>query len=64
MNRTLFYAHLRRHDSGVFGTSLSQQQVDGMGALLDAGRGLPLHHMANVLARSMSVWLGAYVPVA
>jgi hypothetical protein len=36
MNKAAFYAHLRRRDSGVFGTSLSQKQVDGMEGILDA----------------------------
>ena len=30
MNKSDFYAALRRRNSGVFGTSLSQAQVDGM----------------------------------
>lgn len=36
MNRAAFYAALRRRSSGVFGTSLSQEQVDGMEGILDA----------------------------
>ncbi len=36
MNRAAFYAHLRRRDVPLFGTSLSQQQVNGIEALLDA----------------------------
>ena len=51
MDRAAFYRSLRRRESGVFGTFLSQGQVDGMEALLNAGRGLPLHHLANVLAQ-------------
>lgn len=35
MNRAKFYAALRRRDSGVFGTSLSQGQVEGVERLLD-----------------------------
>jgi hypothetical protein len=31
--------------------SLNVKQVEGMSALLEAGKGLPLHHMANVLAQ-------------
>lgn len=34
MDRSRFYAALRRRDSGVFGTSLSQPQVDRMEAIL------------------------------
>ncbi|MBW3099273.1 hypothetical protein [Pseudohoeflea coraliihabitans] len=36
MNRKAFFASLRRRESGVFGTSLSQKQVDGLNALLDS----------------------------
>jgi hypothetical protein len=36
MNRANFYAHLRRRDSGVFGTSLTAPQVQGMDGILDA----------------------------
>lgn len=35
MDRAKFYAALRKRDSGVFGTSLSQQQVTGINAKLD-----------------------------
>lgn len=31
-----FFAHLRRRDSGVFGTRLSQGQVDGMNGIITA----------------------------
>jgi len=47
MNREAFFAKIRT----AFGGTLSQPQVDGMNALLDAGKDLPLHHMANVLAQ-------------
>ncbi|MGY5791900.1 glycoside hydrolase family 19 protein len=36
MDRTAFFAALRRRTSGVFGTSLSQSQVDGINGILDA----------------------------
>lgn len=36
MDRAKFFAALRRRGSGVFGTSLSQGQVDGISGLLDA----------------------------
>lgn len=35
MDRKVFYDHLRKPDSGVFGTSLSARQVEGMEAILD-----------------------------
>lgn len=52
MQRSLFYAALRRRDSGVFGTSLSQQQVDTLELFLTEGerRKVPLHHLAYILA--------------
>lgn len=36
MNHASFYASLRSRDSGVFGTSLSQRQVDGINGILAA----------------------------
>lgn len=36
MNRSKFYAALRRKSSGVFGTKLGQSQVEGMEGILDA----------------------------
>jgi predicted chitinase len=51
MDRQAFFASLRARNSGVFGTSLKQRQVQGIEALLDAAKGLPLHHVANILAQ-------------
>jgi predicted chitinase len=42
-----FFDHMRNS----FGGSFTEAQVQGMDALLYAGRNLPLHHMANVLAQ-------------
>lgn len=50
MNRDTFYAALRRRESGLFGTSLRQPQVEGMDAILDACAGLPLPCAAYILA--------------
>lgn len=52
MNRSAFYAALRRRASGVFGTSLSQGQVDGCETLLDEAcrRGAPVNDAAYILA--------------
>jgi hypothetical protein len=36
MDRSKLYASLRARNSGVFGTSLSQSQVDGINGILDA----------------------------
>jgi hypothetical protein len=46
MNLDTFFNAIRP----AFG-SLNVKQVDGMIALIDAGKKLPLHHMANVLAQ-------------
>lgn len=35
MDKAVFYAMLRKRDSGVFGTSLSQSQVNGIEGILD-----------------------------
>lgn len=52
MDRQRFYAALRSSTSGVFGTSLSQNQVDGVNAILDEAQrvGLPLRQLAYALA--------------
>ena len=50
MNRADFYTILRRRDSSVFGTSLTQAQVDGCETLLAASDGLPISHRAYLLA--------------
>lgn len=54
MDRTAFYAALRRRSSGVFGTSLSQGQVDGCTAILNEAEteGTPLRFLAYMLATS------------
>lgn len=64
MDRSAFYAHLRRRDVPIFGTSLSQRQVEGIEALLDAGGRLPLDHMAHVLAEVYHETGGKMTPVA
>ena len=52
MDRTAFYAALRQRTSGVFGTSLSQGQVDGCEVILNEAerRGTRLPCLAYVLA--------------
>lgn len=52
MNRSAFYASARQRASGIFGTSLSQPQVQGVEAILDEAerRGTPLRHLAYILA--------------
>ena len=52
MNKAKFYAELRKRDSGVFGTSIGQTQVDVMEAIIaeaDA-RGLTNPELAYILA--------------
>jgi len=52
MDKAKFFAGLRSRDSGVFGTSLSQPQVEGTARIVDEGqnRGMPLRQLAYVLA--------------
>jgi hypothetical protein len=54
-----FFDAIRPH----FGGKLDQDQVAGMNALLDAGRDLPLHHMANVLAQVRRETGGIMAPI-
>jgi putative chitinase len=65
MNREAFFAALRRRGSGVFGTSLSQQQVNGISAILDEGetRGVSLFHLAAILAEVYHETGGKMQPV-
>lgn len=59
MNRAKFFDHVRED----FGGKLDADQVAGMEALLDAGKGLPLHHMANVLAQVRRETGGLMMPI-
>lgn len=65
MDRTRFYAVLRARDSGVFGTSLSTKQVEGIERILDEGqrRGTPLRHLAYILATAYHETGGRMQPV-
>lgn len=47
----------------LFGGKLTQAQVDGMQALLDAGRGLSIPHMAHVLAEVKRETGGGMYPI-
>jgi len=61
MNRAKFYEALRA--SGILGKSLSQRQVDGISAILDAAAGLPLPHVANILAQVQRETGGGMYPI-
>lgn len=52
MDRTRFYAELRKRNSGVFGTSLTAGQVAGVDRILDEAerRRTPLRHLSYILA--------------
>jgi len=63
MRPELFFASLRSRKSGVFGTSLSQSQVDGINAVLDAGQGLPLSHLSYALGTAYGETGGRMQPV-
>jgi hypothetical protein len=63
MNSDQFFGYLRRADVPQFGTTLSVRQVGGMMALLDAAKGLPLHHVANILAQVYRETGGGMYPI-
>jgi putative chitinase len=65
MDRKEFFATLRRRGSGVFGTSLSQQQVAGVEAILDEGekRGTSVFHLAAILSEIYHETGGQMLPV-
>jgi predicted chitinase len=63
MNKQAFYAALRQRNSGVFGTSLSARQVEGIEALLDEGAHLPLSHLAHVLGEVHHETGGGMYPI-
>jgi hypothetical protein len=59
MIRANFFDAIRPH----FGGKMDQDQVTGINALLEAGRDLPLHHMANVLAQVRRETGGIMAPI-
>lgn len=65
MNRTAFFASARSRTSGIFGTSLSRRQVEGVEAILDEGekRGTSLFHLAAILAEAYHETGGQMQPV-
>lgn len=65
MRRDVFYKSLRRRNSGVFGTSLSQKQVDGCEAILNAciAEGADLAQAAYILATGYGETGGKMQPV-
>lgn len=50
MKRKVFYMALRKRNSGLFGTSINQGQVDGIEAILAACIDLPVSFVAYMLA--------------
>jgi len=60
MNRTAFFSAIR---NSLFSGRLNQAQVDGIEAILDEGRGLPLAHMAYCLATAHGETGGSFVPI-
>ncbi|WP_322884260.1 hypothetical protein U8C35_07840 [Sinorhizobium medicae] len=65
MNRSVFFTALRRRGSGVFGTSLSRQQVQGVEAILDEAerRGTSMFHLSAILAEAYHETGGQMQPV-
>ena len=66
MDKSAFYAALRQRGSGVFGTSLSSKQVEGVEAILDEAerRGTSLLHLAAILSEAYHETGGAMQPVS
>ena len=66
MNRAAFYASVRQRASGIFGTSLSQSQVNGCEAILDEAerRGTSIFHLAAILSEAYHETGGKMQPVA
>ncbi|MDI6814065.1 MAG: glycoside hydrolase family 19 protein [Rhizobiaceae bacterium] len=66
MDRAKFFASLRRGGSGVFGSSLSQAQVQGCEAILDACARYGVtdqHHVAECLAEPYHETGGYMLPI-
>ena len=65
MNRAAFYASVRQRASGIFGTSLSQSQVNGCEAILDEAerRGTSIFHLAAILSEVYHETGGQMQPV-
>ena len=63
MNRTAFYAALRQRNSGLFGTSLTQAQVDGLERLLSAVNGRPISHASYLLGTAFHETGGTMQPI-
>lgn len=66
MNRAAFYAALRQRTYGVFEAVLSTKQVRGIDAILDEAerRGVPLAHLAAILAEAHHETGGQFQPVS
>lgn len=66
MNRSAFYESVRQRASGVFGTSLSSAQVQGVEAILDEAekRGTPLFHLAAILSEAYHETGGRMQPIS
>jgi predicted chitinase len=63
MNRKAFFDTIRRRGSGVFGTALSQGQVDGCNTLLDATAHVTLTHRAYLLATAYHETARSMLPI-
>lgn len=66
MDKAAFFASLRSRTSGVFGTSLSQGQVEGIEAILDACEKYHVkdaHHIANVCSQVYHETGGYMLPI-
>lgn len=66
MDRSIFFAGIRKRGSGVFGTSLSQKQVEGIDAVLNEAekRRTPLKWLAYMLATDYHETAHTMQPIA
>lgn len=66
MDKAIFFSALRKRDSGIFGTSLSQKQVEGIEADLNEAekRKTPLVWLAYMLATDYHETAGTMQPIA
>tara|TARA_R110002051_G_scaffold325869_1_gene432677 strand:+ start:27770 stop:28570 length:801 start_codon:yes stop_codon:yes gene_type:complete len=65
MNKATFFKNIRKRNSGIFGTSLSQAQVDGTDAILDEcmSQGADIGQTAYILATAYGETGGKMRPV-
>lgn len=66
MDKSKFFTSIRAKNSGVFGTSLSQGQVDALDMMIDEGRkrSVPIKHLAYIMATAYHEVGSALKPIS